>query len=434
MNLDRIYATGSAVRDIVQAELSSLMHAVLKKIHGVDQYVIPENNRRAGVRKERARVSGNHETLPKDLVPLQYKTNWDFGDSLSTIVYWDDCFSEIFLTRTTLDWGVQQDLTTTMHNLMKRRNRFSHTAIEKPTEKDLLYFCLDSEQVLRAVGVKDAADRVDEIRAIAFGQIPMHVKHITDPDDDDLFAIWELQQRDFSDEVADDYHEMQRWIREIKTNYAQKGDGKFNDIMLALKLQDNVIGYLYAQHYVNRQIIFISYLGYDENVVEARQGIGPTELLKKLVELCKSARPWKAIVAEVEQLKRGRNDNSRQMFVRFKRYERKLQELLGTSGKLFILDFDYIQPAAKPIDVGKNPTDAQIQRLLFFARDVNSLDKTPTGKYVLPGNEAVKLLDAVISCVYGDAYRDDEEYQKHLRDTLASYRPSLERGVSLTDK
>ena len=104
---------------------------------------------------------------------------------------------------------------------------------------------------------------------------------------------------------------MKRWIGEIDENYAQDGDNKFDDIMLALKLRDEVVGYLYAQHYVNRQIIFISYLGYNERIRQARNGVGPTELLKKLIEICKrSSPPWKTVLGEVEQIKRGRANHS----------------------------------------------------------------------------------------------------------------------------
>ena len=262
------------------------------------------------------------------------------------------------------------------------------------------------------------------------------VKRIIDQDDPDLYSIWELQAAEFSDATGDNYDDMKGWISEIDENYAQDGE-KFDDIMLALKLRDEVVGYLYAQHYVNRQIIFISYLGYNEQIREARNGVGPTELLKKLIKICeRSSPPWKAVVGEVEQIKRGRAKHSHDLFVKFRWCERGLRELFTTPGKLFMLDFDYIQPAIKPDDIKIDVSNAPdlVQKLLFFARDVNSLHKDPTGKPVLTGDEAIKLFDAVISCVYGDAYRDDEEYQQYLRDTQARYRPRLEEGVRLIDK
>jgi hypothetical protein len=429
MNIDDLRAIGNQIVNIDATALSPFMHAAHKKIHGVDQYVVPENHRRAQLR------AATNYTKPVALAEHQDKTPWDFSEICSTLLYWDQCFREVFLSHTTLNPKTLRSLVFGMRDL---RNDIIHEPWTV-TENMVLRLCITSEDVLRAAGANEAADDLKNIRMTKFREMPsqsLTVKHITDPEDIDLFAIWELQEREFADEIADNHHDMQRWIPEIDKNYAQDGDDKFDDIMLALKLLDDVVGYLYAQHYVNRQIIFISYLGYDENIREARHGKGPTELLKKLVQICqRSPRPpWKAIVAEVEQFKRGRSNHARDLFVKFRWYERGLQELLGTAGKLFILDFDYIQPAAKPIDIGKSPSDSQIQRLLLFARDVNSLDKTPTGNYVLPGDEAVKLFDAVISCVYGDAHRDDEGYQQYLRDTLASYRPHLESGVSLTDK
>ena len=127
---------------------------------------------------------------------------------------------------------------------------------------------------------------------------------------------------------------------------------------------------------------------------------------------------------------------SHDLFVKFRWCERGLRELFATPGKLFMLDFDYIQPAIKPddikIDVSGSPD--LVQKLLFFARDANSLHKDPTGKPIVTGDEAIKLFDAVISCVYGDAYRDDQEYQQYLTGTQARYRPRLEKGVRLIDK
>jgi hypothetical protein len=222
---------------------------------------------------------------------------------------------------------------------------------------------------------------------------------------------------------------MQQWVVDVEKNFTRNDDHKFDDIWLALKLDDYVVGYLSAQHYVTRQLIVMSYLSYDQNVKEACNH-GVQVLLEGLLESIRAPTPWRAVIGEVERSKPERKNNESDVFAAFKRYERKM------GGRLFMVDFNYIQPAVRPSDMGVTVADAPCleQRLLYFTRDVDGLIVNASGGYALSGKDAVNLLETVICCLYGDAFPESDEYQEYLRDVLAAHLPDLERGVNLVER
>ena len=73
-------------------------------------------------------------------------------------------------------------------------------------------------------------------------------------------------------------------------------------------------------------------------------------------------------MGEVEQSKKDRKNYAHDLFVTFRRYERRIGGSQDSVGRLFMLDFDYIQPAIKPSDIGLSAPSLK-QRLLYFSRD-----------------------------------------------------------------
>ena len=180
----------------------------------------------------------------------------------------------------------------------------------------------------------------------------LNATQILDPDDDDLLGIWALQVREFGKKEVDPYPEMQRWIREMR-EAASSGQSDLNEILLALKLESEVVGYLYAQHYIEQQLIFVSYLGVDKDVREAKFH-GAEVLLRKLISICDCfAISWTAIVGEVERIRHDKDNNSFLFFYAFSRYSKKLSTDQDT-GALFLLDLIYEQPALSPSELGRS--------------------------------------------------------------------------------
>ncbi len=177
------------------------------------------------------------------------------------------------------------------------------------------------------------------------------VVRVTDPEGDDLREIWDLHNEFFPDEeVADSYEDMQRWIADVNTDIARPvEDRKLDDIMLALKSPYEVIDYLYAQHYIHKQTIFVSYIGYDKTIKRMRN-YGAREFLIALIEHCeKTPVPWQFILGEVEQVQRDPRRNVRTLFRTFRQDVGKLMPTFGSDGKLFKIASDYRQPRLHPI-------------------------------------------------------------------------------------
>src|ERR1700730_16772911 len=103
MNRHELIATSDEIRDKFNTALSPFMHAALKKIHGVNQYVEPENNRRAELRAQ------TKKDVPFNLKPRQDKNPSYLSTICTTLFYWDECFREVFLIPD-ITFKAEQDL------------------------------------------------------------------------------------------------------------------------------------------------------------------------------------------------------------------------------------------------------------------------------------------------------------------------------------
>jgi hypothetical protein len=314
------------------------------------------------------------------------------------------------------------------------RNRASHTPRTDFSPRERNRFLDLMENFLRLAGISSSADKLESLLQeclIKEARRKFTVKRIVDPEDEDLFAIWNLEDENFSRDTADTYEDMKRWIGEIEEGLCEPGDWKVDEITLALKQGNNVIGYLFAQHYINRHIIFISYLGYDHEAAREAAYDAPARLLSELMEICNdsSRPPWKYLVGEVEEIKKGKTNHARKLFVTFQHYS----QLIDRTCRLFMLDFNYIQPAVKPEDIDRKVEDwaALKQRLLLFVRDQTIIFTNHAGEPWLKGEEAVKIFGFVVNCLYAHGFLDVGEYQRYLADFQVKHAARLKDGVRL---
>jgi hypothetical protein len=70
----------------------------------------------------------------------------------------------------------------------------------------------------------------------------IHVRRIVSSEDPDLAEVCRLHRGLFSDEVADDPLNLQRWLEEdVKAQ--ERGETKLDDMLFAAKLSGNIVGY-----------------------------------------------------------------------------------------------------------------------------------------------------------------------------------------------
>ena len=285
-------------------------------------------------------------------------------------------------------------------------------------------------KVLAAVRKLDRSTS-DEAGLMKRARRKFTVKRIRDPEDADLYAIWNLLQDQFSEETVDTYEDMKLWVAEINSSLREPEGWAVDEITLALKRGNDVVGYLFAQHYMNWKTIFLSHVGYDHAAAREAAHDGPAALLSELVKVCNEpSRPrWEYVLGEIEESKNGKNDHAYRLFVAFKRHA----QLIDPKYQVFILEFDYIQPIVKPEDMDRGVDDAPArkQRLMLLVRDPTRVPKNSAGEFWLTGEEAVKLFSFVVSCLYAHGFPKDKKYQEYLFAFQARYKPRLKNGVRL---
>lgn len=293
------------------------------------------------------------------------------------------------------------------------------------------------EEQQRSAGSNVTPSTIIDTNVQATRDNDLCVTRIKDPDCDDLLEMWYLHKNEFpDDDIADSYDSFKRWVSETDINdQILPKDHELDDIMLALKSTNQVVGYLYAQHYINRKLVFISYIATDRTLPGIRCR-GARKLIGKLVELCDSrSSAWHAILGEVEQVKSASKHRDMELFRVFETHAKQLATLSITASRLFMINFDYNQPVIRPEDLNRERTSVEglKQKLLYFARDVASLDKDAEGHYVLPSSDAINIFDTLLCCVYADAYPNHIAYQQYLQAEMELHRPQLQQGLPLID-
>lgn len=241
------------------------------------------------------------------------------------------------------------------------------------------------------------------------------VKRIVDPDDDDLQSICEMQGTQFSDDVADSYEDMRRWVAEA----LEDGQSDLIDILLALKEGNLVSGYMYAQYYKSSQYLFVSYIAIDKSSIAAKKE-GAQCLYSGLISLClKHGYAWKAILAEVEESKKKRSNHGKTLMTNFSHAIRKLAPQFGADCRLYRLMVDYVQPILRPDEIieGRESSPEMTQWLLYIPRNTADVIVRQQDKTFIAKDTAADILKNIFLNVYGDAYKEPK-YRNYLASQL----------------
>jgi hypothetical protein len=262
----------------------------------------------------------------------------------------------------------------------------------------------------------------------------LHVKHITDPDDPDLIAVWELQTESFRPEIADDLNEMRSWVAG-SSGRNSLGDHHYTFVVLALKERQTICGYVYAQYYESRRIIFLSYLVLSRSKMKSVHAAqkGAVMLLRILLRKCsRRGAEWQAVVTEVEEDPVHNNRSARAKMALFQNAAKKLSAEAGRSAvPVFKLPLDYVQPALRPEDISATRARPNRQWLLYAPRSDKGL-VTVDGKYFMTKTTTAHLLETLLMYCYADTFPDSPEYQHYIKGEFDRYLGSLTERTELT--
>lgn len=271
-------------------------------------------------------------------------------------------------------------------------------------------------------------------------QLELRVDLIVDPNDDRLLDIWQLHRCLFPDDkVANSLQELRKWISELDENDELPWDHHLDEMLFGLSYAGEIVGYLFAQHYFRRRVLYISYLGIDGSLVARRNREGTRLLLTELLSRCaRSDYPWDALITEVQAASPTSKHHGSDLFALFQMHASQLQKLLGEStGRFFTIQFEYEQPVLRVSDIGvrlsKKEREGLKQNLLLYCRDTSKLEHDKDG-YLLPGKDAVSLFDTLLMCVYGDSYWQSKKYDRYLSGLMKKWTPVLEKGLRLREE
>jgi hypothetical protein len=269
----------------------------------------------------------------------------------------------------------------------------------------------------------------------------LNVRRITERDDD-FVAMCELHDRLFPhDVVGDNPTDIERWLEESRANVSNTA---LDDILLVSKFQNEVVGYIYAQYYKDSRYIFVSYLGIDDQVLEARQKAA-TLLLRELLKYARtSGYAWKGIVGEIEEYRRmnyGRENGyelrARKLMYAFQRDIRKIATKFRMHAEVYRLYFKYLQPALRVEDIeDRNALDERElkQWILYVPHDQNAREiaKSEDGTLYISRHLTLEILQFILLQTYADAHQGNSRYFVHLEQELDKYAKLLPENVEVT--
>lgn len=196
-----------------------------------------------------------------------------------------------------------------------------------------------------------------------------------------------------------------------------------DDVVLAAKSRNEVVGLLFCHYYPERRTGIVSYFGVDKASQIARKQAAP-QLLKRLRRILANERQpceWLLFEIHVPEPDADKQTNSerRAKGVLFKQTAKHL------GIRAAVMDFDYLRPrwSLEP------RVEEEPMRLMCATLTKRSLEAA------LPKSEAMHLLHTIHLCGYGDYYAVDDpqfaEYHDYLGGRIASYEKELSDPVPL---
>jgi hypothetical protein len=232
------------------------------------------------------------------------------------------------------------------------------------------------------------------------------VRRITDPDDSDLPAAYDVYKDGIPEPgERDSFAEIQRWLSEAGLARAA-GKDSLDEYLLIAKTGSRVCGFFYGQYYRSHRMFLIGYLVIDRKSRDARRATSSSVVTYLFDSLRHDHPECEGIVFELA-LQPGKD-------VRARISKEDLFRVLARSTAGIVvkrLDIEYCQPKLGLWD----PTLHEERQHLMYGR----MGKSPVGASI-PKAEAVHVLDAVYNCWYGDYYADDDpakdaDYRAYVR-------------------
>lgn len=260
----------------------------------------------------------------------------------------------------------------------------------------------------------------------------LHVRAIVDPDDPDLVSVWEMQINHFSRDVADDIEQIRNWVATSKSQRL-KGDRQYKFVVLALKHERAVKGYLYAYYYASTATIFLGYIVIDRETIDpADINRAALMLLGRMLQECDATgTPWQHVITEVEADMTSDNRAAKAKLVRFQSAAKKLSEAAGKPPVVvYKLPIDYRQPVLRPEDLDNAASKSLPQWLLFCSRDRETF-VSADGATFARRETISSLLKTLLLFAYADAFEDAANYRSYLQREYDRYVRDLPETLKL---
>lgn len=247
------------------------------------------------------------------------------------------------------------------------------------------------------------------------------VKIIKDEFSDDFEEVMHLHARLFNYDVADDSADFRRWL-------SSRREGDFDDngcadLLVCAKSDGHVVGYVFCQYYLKNQCAFISYIGIDSDVTEARRDAVPFMLQYLAKYFLKRAWQWRFVIAEVEEYKRSNYGGSfeyvphaKKLMLTFQHAAWKLRSRLKLNINVYHILRKYWQPALRPEDIeaceARDSRDFS-QWLLYIPNKDYGLSRAGSATS-MSSVIYIEIIDFLLCTMYADAFSGDGKYREYL--------------------
>lgn len=267
----------------------------------------------------------------------------------------------------------------------------------------------------------------------------LHIRRVEKPNDPDLEAALDLEDRYFGSNVGEDIDDARRWLRELRQEKKKKIN-KWDEYRIILKHKGSVIGTLYASYCLTAKLLFLSYIVIDRSSDLAKH-CGRDRLIYAMLRFLRRDRhSWEGIVGEVEEKKRDERsgkirNHAIEVMSNFQSSIEKFSKKAMNS-VLCRLCIKYTQPYLQPeqIESGFDGSDdaSDINQWLLYLSRVPSEIVAEEEILFIRKKRIMEILRFIYLDVYGDAHVENEGYRKYLSAGLKKYEEVLPELVQVT--
>lgn len=265
----------------------------------------------------------------------------------------------------------------------------------------------------------------------------LHARRIERADDPDWIGVGRLHETAFDTEVADTCEDIKDWV-ELNWHAKKKKRGiNLDELLLAAKSGNEVIGYFYGQYYHEDKYAFVSYLAKDHKLPDSEHASRIiVDRLFKILEPEKTG--CKAVVAELEEVKFIERDGrridvgARRLLRLFGDSVRKASKKKAETLGAYRLCVDYHQPLLRPEDLSNKEELSKAQSLkqwLLYIPFSKSDFISDGGYEYVTKSAALGVMEFLLNRLYRDAFPNSKEYVDYLADELKRYEETLPEKI-----